>query len=187
MSVLSPVFQKLFALPGVAAILAVDLDTGEPFQCVGDFSQEKIHRISITNSKMLRLKMSMVADQFDQEVENITISLSDGYHLLYLLPVVGNAARSFLHIVLQKDTVNLAYCRHHINVLLKHLSQSCDDVRLLEIESDYLMNRDEIRTRIRHVEANRPAPPADDAPAFLRTEAALRLLGIETPKTEDVP
>ena len=179
MSILSPFFQKLFVLPGVTAILAVNIDTGEPLLCVGEMSDEKANRISSTNAKMLRLKLSMVADQYQQDVEDITVSLSDEYHLIYLLPAAEDEAHHFLYVILNKNMANLAYARHKISALLANLSQRRDDVRLLEIEADYLMDRDNIRTKIHDTEAGRNTNVTDDMPSFLRTEVALQLLGIE--------
>jgi len=185
MSILNPLVQKLFDLPGISAILAVNIDTGEPLFSTGGLCDEKINRISMANAKIIRLRMSMVADQFNQELSDIIVSLNNEYHLIYLLPAFQNSPRNFLYIILQKDTANLAYSRHKINLLLESLLQHDDEVRLLEIETDYLIDKDNIRTKIGYTETGRIASTDEDVPAYLRTEVALQLLGVEAADIEN--
>ncbi len=179
MSVLSPFFQKLFILPGITAIVAANIDTGEPLLSVGNLCDEKISKVSMANAKLLRLKMSMAADQHAQTVEDITVSLNDEYHLIYPILALQETAHNFLYVILKKNVTNLAYCRHKIQTLLDCLTQSEDETRLLEIEADYLMDKNDIRTKIKNAEGGRVSESGDDMPSFMRTEVALQLLGVE--------
>ena len=124
----------------------------------------------------------MAADRGGQDVKDVTASISNEYQLTYPFPVPPGheMANSFLCVILDKNVANLAYARHKISALLENLSQRSDDVRLLEIETDFLMDKDDIRTKIQDAEAGRHADTSDEIPSYLRTEVALQLLGIET-------
>ncbi|MBC8143170.1 MAG: hypothetical protein H7Y38_17220 [Armatimonadetes bacterium] len=187
MLTLNPLFHKLFALSGITAILAANIDTGELLLNVGDLSDEQAHQTSLTNAKLLRLKISMVACQHHQVLEEMIVSVSNQYHLIYLLPTHQITVRNFLYVILEKETSNLAHARHRIHALMEELSQQKDEVRLLEIETDYLMDTDGIRTKIKSVEDGDPAETEEETPSYLRTEAALRLLGIEPEDIQNAP
>ena len=113
------------------------------------------------------------------------ITLTDDYHLIRLVRCPGSDSRRFLYLILNRAEANLAYSRRKLAELVEDLVHSEGESRLLEIECDFALDRDNIRDKVERMISNResntiPGGVHDEEMfSFMNTEVALKLLGVD--------
>jgi hypothetical protein len=185
MPILDALVKFMISLPGATGAAIVDIESGQTLVGAGAVDAEVLAVCGVANARFLRFKTELAEEKYHQQIEDVLITLTDDYHIIRLIRRPGHKARQFLYLILDRALGNLALTRLKLTAIEEELTQSDTDSRLMDIECDYLMDSDNIRSKIERIrdysDNNMFAKSVRDEeiPAFMRTDVALKLLGVE--------
>ena len=182
-SLIEPLVQSMIELTGCIAAAVVDIDSGETLARAGTLSAEVLEIAGVGNARLLRAQIGMAHGRQQQDVEDIVVSLSDEYHIIRLLRQHNKKSGRFLYLVLDRSLSTLALGRVKLAMIEKSISESVSDLRLIEIERDYVLDAQNLRTKVGRLELDRAntlySSWDDEEPSYLRVDMALKLLGVK--------
>ncbi len=185
MSIILTVTESMLSLPGAVCAAVVDLQSGRTLASAGTVDSAVLEKDADGSARFLRFKMGMREDSLSPDVEDLLISTPDRYHLLRLIRRGKEQPRQFLYLIVNRFASNLGYSRIKLTEIEGKLGCSEDAGRLMEIECDFVLDSEDIRHKIErllsgnHRGLHGSESAGDDIPAFMRTEVALKLLGVD--------
>ncbi len=178
---LNALVELMIRMPGAIGAAIVDIETGQSIARAGDIAPELLETVGVANARYVRCQAKFAQNTDLQKVEDIMIVLTDHYHLIRVVQRADNYPRLFFYLVLNRAESSIAWSRLQLVAIENRMDT---DLRLLDIECDYVLDSYSIRTKIERIISMHDYgtlgvnDPDEDVPAFMRTDVALRLLGI---------
>lgn len=182
---LNALVQIMMSLPGASGAAIVDIDSGQTLARAGRIEAAVIEVTGIANARLLRAQIGLAKEQYNQGIEDVLIAFTEDYHLIRMIRNHQGETRRFLYLVLDRMAANLGLSRLKMTAIAEELTRSESESRLLDIECHYVMDVDSLRSKIERIEnygSNSLFAMSlsdEEIPAFMRTDVALKLLGVE--------
>ncbi|WP_340536853.1 hypothetical protein [Nocardioides sp. GXZ039] len=119
MSNINVILKEAMTIDGAIAVALVDYNSGMALGTAGDTATLDLDLAAAGNTDVVRSKIrTMESLNLDDHIEDILITLGQGFHLIRLLQ---SSEGLFLYLVLAKGKANLAMARHQLTQLEKQI------------------------------------------------------------------